>query len=74
MSEISVVPLDDVAFAFAPRDWPFARERRAEIAAHFAAKQVQTPELWNGRIRTAERGGMEALIEPTIERWFPEVA
>lgn len=50
MSEISVVALDDVAFAFAPRDWPFARERRAQIAAHFAAKQVQTPELWNGRI------------------------
>jgi 8-oxo-dGTP pyrophosphatase MutT (NUDIX family) len=50
MSEISVVPLDDVAVAFAPLDWPFARERRAEIAAHFAAKQVQTPALWNGRI------------------------
>jgi 8-oxo-dGTP pyrophosphatase MutT (NUDIX family) len=50
MSEISVVPLDDVAFAFAPRDWPFAQERRAQIAAHFAAKQAQTPALWNGRL------------------------
>lgn len=50
MSEISVVALDDVAFAFAPRDWPFAQERRDEIAAHFAAKQVETPALWNGRI------------------------
>jgi 8-oxo-dGTP pyrophosphatase MutT (NUDIX family) len=50
MSEISVVPLDDVTFTFAPRDWPFARERRAEIEAHFAAKKVQTPALWNGRI------------------------
>jgi 8-oxo-dGTP pyrophosphatase MutT (NUDIX family) len=50
MSEISVVALDDVAFAFAPRDWPFAQERRDEIAAHFAAKQVKTPALWNGRI------------------------
>ncbi len=50
MSEISVVPLDDVVFDFAPRDWTFAQERRAEIAAHFAAKQVQTPTLWNGRI------------------------
>jgi hypothetical protein len=50
MSEISVVPLDDVAFAFSARDWPFAQERRAEIAAHFAAKQAQTPALWNGRI------------------------
>jgi 8-oxo-dGTP pyrophosphatase MutT (NUDIX family) len=50
MSEISVVALDDVAFAFAPRDWLFAQERRDEIAAHFAAKQVETPALWNGRI------------------------
>src|SRR5262249_54651357 len=53
MSEISVIPLDDVAFAFAPRDWPFALERRADIAAHFAAKQAQTPSLWNGRILLA---------------------
>jgi 3-oxoadipate enol-lactonase len=29
-------------------------------------------ELWDGRIKTARRGGMEALVEPTIERWFPE--
>jgi 8-oxo-dGTP pyrophosphatase MutT (NUDIX family) len=50
MGEISVVPLDDVTFAFAPREWPFAQERRAEIAAHFAAQQAQTPALWNGRI------------------------
>ena len=50
MSEISVVPLDEVAFAFAPGKWAFAEERRAEIAAHFAAKQVQTPALWNGRV------------------------
>jgi 8-oxo-dGTP pyrophosphatase MutT (NUDIX family) len=53
MSEISVVPLDGVAFAFAPREWPFAQERRSEIAAHFAAKQVQTPALWNGRLLLA---------------------
>jgi hypothetical protein len=53
MSEISVVPLDDVAFAFAPCDWPFAQERRPQIAAHFAAKQAQTPALWNGRLLLA---------------------
>ena len=28
-------------------------------------------ELWDGRIRTAERGGMEALVQATLERWFP---
>src|SRR5512133_1919333 len=34
----------------ARRPWPFAEERRAEIDAHFAAKQREKPELWNGRV------------------------
>jgi 8-oxo-dGTP pyrophosphatase MutT (NUDIX family) len=36
--------------ALQPRPWPFADERRAEIAAHFAQKQAETPEIWNGRV------------------------
>jgi 8-oxo-dGTP pyrophosphatase MutT (NUDIX family) len=35
--------------AFEPRPWPFADERRAEIAAHFAVKQREKP-IWNGRV------------------------
>src|SRR3954469_20627622 len=35
--------------AFKRWRWPFADERRAEIAAHFAAKQREKP-IWNGRI------------------------
>ncbi len=30
--------------------WPFAETRRAEIDAHFAGKQRETPALWNGRV------------------------
>ena len=30
--------------------WPFARERRAEIDAHFAAQLRKNPALWNGRV------------------------
>jgi 8-oxo-dGTP pyrophosphatase MutT (NUDIX family) len=30
--------------------WPFAAERRKEIDAHFAEKQREKPELWNGRV------------------------
>src|ERR1700743_2153046 len=30
--------------------WTFARDRQSEIAAHFADKQRETPELWNGRV------------------------
>lgn len=30
--------------------WPFAEERRADIAAYFAEKQRERPKIWNGRI------------------------
>ena len=30
--------------------WPFARGRRAEIAAHFAEQQRARPNIWNGRV------------------------
>src|SRR5215510_3465442 len=34
----------------APRTWPFAEARRAEISAHFAAQQREHSHLWNGRV------------------------
>lgn len=37
-------------FAVRPIVWPFAEERRAEIAAHFAELQRVRPKLWNGRV------------------------
>jgi 8-oxo-dGTP pyrophosphatase MutT (NUDIX family) len=33
-----------------PWSWPFAGERRAEIDAHFADKQREKPNIWNGRV------------------------
>ncbi|MBR0963205.1 NUDIX hydrolase [Bradyrhizobium diazoefficiens] len=36
--------------AVRPIAWPFAEERRAEIAAHFAELQRERPKLWNGRV------------------------
>jgi 8-oxo-dGTP pyrophosphatase MutT (NUDIX family) len=36
-----------------PWDWPFARERRDEIDAHFAEQQRVRPRLWNGRVLLA---------------------
>jgi len=33
-----------------PSPWWFAEERRAEIDAHFAAKQREKPKIWNGRV------------------------
>jgi hypothetical protein len=35
---------------YRPWTWPFAIERRAEIDAHFAARQAEKPKLWNGQV------------------------
>jgi 8-oxo-dGTP pyrophosphatase MutT (NUDIX family) len=39
--------------AVEPWSWPFAAERRADIDAHFALKQSEKPQLWNGRVLLA---------------------
>src|SRR6266404_5518230 len=33
-----------------PWSWPFAAARRADIDAHFAARQREKPKMWNGRV------------------------
>ncbi|WOH49371.1 NUDIX hydrolase [Bradyrhizobium sp. sBnM-33] len=30
--------------------WPFAEARRADVDAHFAERQRERPQLWNGRV------------------------
>ncbi len=47
---LQIVRLDRVAFRFAPRPWPFAEARRAEIDGHFREAQAERPALWNGRM------------------------
>ncbi len=39
--------------SFRPTPWPFADQRRGDIAAHFAIKQAEKPEIWNGRVLLA---------------------
>ena len=50
MTEIPVVPIERLDLAFKPRPWPFAIERRDEIAAHFAEVKSKKPAIFNGRI------------------------
>jgi 8-oxo-dGTP pyrophosphatase MutT (NUDIX family) len=38
---------------YEPWDWPFATRRRVDIDAHFAAKQREKPNIWNGRVLLA---------------------
>ena len=39
--------------ALRPAPWPFAEQRRADIGAHFALKQGEKPQLFNGRVLLA---------------------
>lgn len=50
MSELVIHRVTTLDLAVEAWPWPFARERRAEIDAHFAAEQRKNPALWNGRI------------------------
>ena len=46
----SVIRVNSLDLTFAQKPWAFARERRAEIDAWFAARQRENPALWNGRV------------------------
>ena len=50
MSEPAIFDVDRLDLSFTPQPWPFAEQRRAEIDAFFAARQRETPALWNGRV------------------------
>ncbi|MCB1388007.1 MAG: 3-oxoadipate enol-lactonase [Rhodobacteraceae bacterium] len=43
---------------------------RALVLSNTAAK-IGTAEIWRQRIATLEAEGLEALADPTLERWFP---
>lgn len=45
-------------------------DRVSRLALCNTAAHMPAPDLWNGRIETAREKGMEALVAPTIERWF----
>ncbi|MGP9820517.1 3-oxoadipate enol-lactonase [Salinarimonas sp. NSM] len=45
-----------------------ARVERAVLAN--TAAHMGPPDLWNQRIRTVRAGGMEAVVDATVERWL----
>lgn len=47
-----------------------APERIECLVAASAATHLPTPEVWNGRIRTAANRGIEPLADPTMGMWF----
>jgi len=50
MAELNVIPIARIELSFASDPWPFARQRRAEIDAHFAERRRKNPKLWNGQV------------------------
>jgi 8-oxo-dGTP pyrophosphatase MutT (NUDIX family) len=53
MAPIAIHRVTKLDLNVRPSSWPFADERRDEIAAHFALQQRKTPQLWNGRVLLA---------------------
>jgi hypothetical protein len=45
-----VLRIETLDLSVGPFDWPFARERRAEIDAHFEKARSDKPGLWNGHV------------------------
>jgi hypothetical protein len=50
MTQLAIHRVNSLDLAVQKWSWPFAEERRAEIDAHFAAKQREKPKLWNGQV------------------------
>jgi hypothetical protein len=60
MSDVRVVPVARLDVSFAPRVWPFAEERRTEIATYFDDLRRARPALWNGRVLMLDRFAVAA--------------
>jgi 8-oxo-dGTP pyrophosphatase MutT (NUDIX family) len=56
VSDVVIHQVHDLDLAFEPWEWSFAQERRADIAANFAARQHRANGgLWNGRVLMMHR-------------------
>jgi 8-oxo-dGTP pyrophosphatase MutT (NUDIX family) len=53
MTPVAIHRVTQLDLNLDPRRWPFAWDRNAEIAAHFAARQAEKPLLFNGRVLLA---------------------
>jgi 8-oxo-dGTP pyrophosphatase MutT (NUDIX family) len=54
--DLPIIPLTRLDLRFEPAPWLFAKERRAEIDAHFAKLRAAKPAMWNGRVLLLRRG------------------
>ncbi|MSR14743.1 MAG: 3-oxoadipate enol-lactonase [Gammaproteobacteria bacterium] len=47
-------------------------ERLFSLVLCATAAYMGPPDLWAGRIKTVEEGGMQAVVDTTLSRWFTE--
>jgi 8-oxo-dGTP pyrophosphatase MutT (NUDIX family) len=62
MTDARVVRIERLDMAFAPRPWPFAQSRRAEIDAHFARRKAERPQLFNGQVLVLYEHAVEGAV------------
>jgi 3-oxoadipate enol-lactonase len=48
-----------------------ARERVERLVLCCTGAKIGTPETWNPRIAAVEQGGVSAIAEDVLKRWFP---
>jgi 8-oxo-dGTP pyrophosphatase MutT (NUDIX family) len=53
-----LITVSSVEARLAPFDWPFPREREAEIAANWAAMTADKPAIFNGKVLLQHRGAV----------------
>jgi 8-oxo-dGTP pyrophosphatase MutT (NUDIX family) len=62
ITDIPIVRVERLDTRFAPRPWPFADARRADIDRHFAALKSAQPALWNGRVLLLHDHAVEGTV------------
>lgn len=62
MIEPRPISLARVEARLEPYDWPFLRERRSEIAAHWARLSAEKPAMFDGRVLLQHRGQLDGDV------------
>lgn len=61
-SDLSLFRVDRLDLSLVPKPWPFAQEKREEIAAYFADLQRHKSAIWNGRILLLHRHAVDGGV------------
>jgi 8-oxo-dGTP pyrophosphatase MutT (NUDIX family) len=78
LTAIRIEAADALDFRLGPGVWDFARDRAAEISAHWRKRSAELPRLFNGRVlmlgahEYVERGGARVLTGQFLETDFAD--